>query len=96
MSQQLEKVQEALKAIHAKEEASDAAVKTIQSTVQETHEGVKAALGSWAETMRQHCEETCKEAEASASASCTNVSVVLCLIHPSFIYMTRLRKRSKH
>ena len=76
MNQQLEKVQEALKAIHAKEEVSDAAVRTVQSTIQETHDGVKEALGSWAETMRQHCEETCKEAEAYAAASCTNVSSV--------------------
>lgn len=74
MNQQLEKVQEALKMIRAKEEASDQAVMKIQSTVQETHEGVNVALNTWAETMRQHCEETCKEAEASAAASCVNVS----------------------
>ena len=73
MNQQLEKVQETLKLIHAKEAASDDAVTAIQSTVEETHEGVKAALSTWADTMRQHCEETCKQAEASASASCLNV-----------------------
>ena len=73
INQQIEKVQETLKLIHAKEAASDEAVSAIRSTVEETHEGVQSALSSWTDTMRQHCEETCKQAEASATASCLNV-----------------------
>ena len=73
INQQIEKVQEALKTIRAKEDASDEAVRTIHTTMQDTQEGLKAALGTWADTMREHCEETCKEAEASMTASCLTV-----------------------
>ena len=74
INEQIEKVQEALKIIRAKEQTSDEAVQAIHMTMQETQEGVKTALGSWADTMRQHCEETCKEAETSMATSCQTVS----------------------
>lgn len=80
MNEQIEKVQETLKLIHAKEAASDEAVSAIRSTVEETHEGVQSALSSWTDTMRQHCEETCKQAEASATASCLNVCSFLSIM----------------
>ncbi|EKM55573.1 uncharacterized protein PHACADRAFT_173717 [Phanerochaete carnosa HHB-10118-sp] len=73
INQQIEKVQEALKIIRAKELASDEATNAIHTTMQETQEGIKTALGSWVDTMRQHCEETCKEVEASMTASCLTV-----------------------
>lgn len=76
INEQIEKVQEALKIIRAKEQASDEAVNAIHETMQETQEGVNTALGSWVDTMRQHCEETCKEAEASMAASCLTVSSI--------------------
>lgn len=76
INQQIEKVQEALKIIRAREETSDEAARTIHATMQETSEGVKSALSSWTETLRQHCDETCKEAEASATASCLNVCLL--------------------
>ncbi|PSR74150.1 hypothetical protein PHLCEN_2v10106 [Hermanssonia centrifuga] len=73
INQQIEKVHEALKIIRAKEEASDQAAGTIKSTMEETQEGLKSAFGNWAESLRRHCEMTCKEAEAATSMNFTAV-----------------------
>ncbi|KZT67731.1 kinesin-domain-containing protein [Daedalea quercina L-15889] len=73
ISEQLEKVRGALQTIHAREEASSSAVETIQSAVQETQESVMKGFTAWTEDLRQHCESTCQEAEASSMASCASV-----------------------
>ncbi|KAI0341609.1 kinesin-domain-containing protein [Trametopsis cervina] len=73
INQQIEKVQEILKVIRAKEEASDDAVNNLQSRVAETQDGIKAAFDSWSGDVRRHCDTTCKEAEASAAASYSSV-----------------------
>ena len=76
INQQLEKLQEDLKTIRAKEEASEEAMTVIKSAVDETQEGVKSAFTSWAEELRQHCEVACKEAETSTAASVALVSIL--------------------
>lgn len=73
INQQLEKLQEDLKTIHSKEEASDEAMGAIRRAVEETQEGMKSAFTSWSENLRLHCETTCKEAETSTAASCVTV-----------------------
>ncbi|KAI0703611.1 P-loop containing nucleoside triphosphate hydrolase protein [Cytidiella melzeri] len=73
ITQQVEKVQEILKIIRAKEEASDEVVGNLQNTLTTTQDGIKVAFGSWAGDVRRHCEATCKEAEASAVASHSTV-----------------------
>lgn len=79
INEQLEKVREALQTIHAREEASSGAVDTIKSAVQETQESVKKGFTAWTEDLRQHCESTCQEAEASSMASCASVCTrILC------------------
>ena len=77
ITRQLEKLQEDLKVIRAKEDLSDEAVAAMKATVEETQEGLKSSFTGWAENLRQHCESTCKEAESSTAASCTMVKISL-------------------
>lgn len=81
INEQLEKVREGLQIIHAREEASSSAVETIHSAVQETQESVTKGFTAWTEDLRQHCESTCQEAEASSIASCASV----CTLHSIFV-----------
>lgn len=74
INQQVEKVQEILKVIRAKEEASDETISDLETTLTGTQDGIRAAFDTWAVDVRQHCETTCKEAEASAAASYSTVS----------------------
>ncbi|KAI0093923.1 P-loop containing nucleoside triphosphate hydrolase protein [Irpex rosettiformis] len=73
INQQVEKVQEILKVIRSKEEASDEAMSNLETTLNGTQDGIKAAFDLWAVDVRRHCEVTCKEVEASAVASCSTV-----------------------
>lgn len=68
INQQVDKFQEILKVIRAKEETSDEAVENLQFTVDQTQEDIKIAFESWADGVRGRCETTCQEAEAAASA----------------------------
>jgi kinesin family member 11 len=81
ITQQIEKVQEILKVIRAKEEASDTVIGNLQNTLTDTQDGIRAAFDSWALDVRRHCDSTCKDAETAAAASCSTVRV-------SFRYIT--------
>lgn len=76
ITEQLEKVRDALKIIHAKDDAADAAVCSIQTAVEETQETVKSGFSLWAEELRIHCEATCKQTEATSLASFASVSPI--------------------
>ncbi|KAH9856982.1 kinesin-domain-containing protein [Lenzites betulinus] len=73
LKDQLEKVQEALELIHAKEDTSKEAVDTIFTTINEAHDNMKNEFAAYAEGLRKHCETICEEAQASSLASCTVV-----------------------
>ncbi|KAI0079935.1 kinesin-domain-containing protein [Panus rudis PR-1116 ss-1] len=73
ISEQVEKIREALKIVQAKDQASDEALMSIQSAVEETQESIRSSFNTWAEELIQHTEITCKQVEASHAASCTAV-----------------------
>ncbi|KAH8106971.1 P-loop containing nucleoside triphosphate hydrolase protein, partial [Cristinia sonorae] len=73
INEQLEKVRDGLKVIHAKDEAADAAVHDIQTVVEETQEMVKSSFTNWAEQLRQFCDATYKETETTSIAAFTTV-----------------------
>ncbi|TFK78275.1 hypothetical protein K466DRAFT_91212 [Polyporus arcularius HHB13444] len=73
IKEQLEKVQEALKLIHAKEDAAQETVATIRSTITEAQDSMKSGFAAYADELRKHCESICKEAESSGIASCAAV-----------------------
>ncbi|KAJ3559108.1 hypothetical protein NM688_g534 [Phlebia brevispora] len=73
LDQQLEKLQESLKLVQAKDAVVDEAMESVKTTVEETQEGIKSSFGNWAETLQRHCENSCKEAEKSTAASCAMV-----------------------
>ncbi|KAI0831405.1 kinesin-domain-containing protein [Trametes gibbosa] len=73
LKDQLEKVQEALQLIHAKEDTSKEAVDTICTTINEAQNNMKNEFSVYAEGLRKHCEAICEEAQASSLASCTTV-----------------------
>ncbi|KAH9951942.1 P-loop containing nucleoside triphosphate hydrolase protein [Amylocystis lapponica] len=73
INEQIERVRASLQLIHAKDEISKDAMAVIQSAIEESQEGLKASFTSWTGELRQQCESTCKEAEASSIVSCTNV-----------------------
>ncbi|KAI0362221.1 kinesin-domain-containing protein [Trametes cingulata] len=73
LKEQLEKVQEALQLIHAKEETSKETVDTIRNTISEAQDSMKTGFAAYAEELRKHCEVICQEAEASSLASCDAV-----------------------
>ncbi|KAM5531198.1 hypothetical protein V8D89_015116 [Ganoderma adspersum] len=73
IKEQLEKVQESLKVIHAKEDASKETIDTMKTTIAEAQESMKSGFAAYAEELRQHCEFICQEAETSSLASCTAV-----------------------
>lgn len=74
LKEQLEKVQESVQLIHAKEEASKEAIETIRTTIGEAQQNVKTGFSTYAEALKMHCEAMCQEAETSTAASCTLVS----------------------
>ncbi len=80
IKEQLEKVQEALKLIHAKEDAAQETVATIRSTITEAQDSMKSGFAAYADELRKHCESICKEAESSGIASCAAVRVTSCRI----------------
>ncbi|CAL1704444.1 unnamed protein product [Somion occarium] len=73
INEQIEKIRDALKIIHSKDQVSDEALSSIQSTVQETQDGIKSSFTTWAEDLRQHTETTCKTAEESNAACVATV-----------------------
>lgn len=73
IKEQLEKVQESLKLIHAKEDASQETIDTMKMTITEAQESMTSGFAAYAEELRQHCEFICQEAETSSLASCTAV-----------------------
>ncbi len=73
IKEQLEKVQESLKLIHAKEDASKETIDIMKTTITEAQEGMKSGFAAYAEELRQHCEFICQEAETSSLAGCTAV-----------------------
>lgn len=73
LKEQLEKVQEALKLIHAKEETAKETVETIRVTITEAQTNMKTGFSAYSEELRKHCESICKEAESSSLASCAAV-----------------------
>lgn len=93
INQQVEKVQEILKAIRAKEEASDEVVGNLQSAVSETQEAVQVAFDAWAESVKEHCEVMCKEVETSATASYASVRIVPLSSRSTTLYTGVLRSR---
>ena len=77
IGEQLEKVQEASKAIQAKDEAADTALNDIRTTVEETQEIVKSSFSNWAEELRSYCETTYQQTESTSIATFTTVSMIL-------------------
>lgn len=77
INQQIEKVQEILKVIRTKEDASDEAVDNLETTLTSTQDAIKTSFDSWAGDIRRHYETTCKEAEASITTSYSTVSDLL-------------------
>ncbi|KAI1795774.1 kinesin-domain-containing protein [Ganoderma leucocontextum] len=73
IKEQLEKIQESLKLIHAKEDASKETIDTMKTTITEAEDSMKSGFAAYAEELRQHCEFICQEAETSSVASCTAV-----------------------
>ncbi|THH33841.1 hypothetical protein EUX98_g250 [Antrodiella citrinella] len=73
ISEQLEKVRDGLKVIHAKDEAADAATSDIQTAVEETQEIVRTSFTNWAEQLRTYCETTYKATETTSIATVTTV-----------------------
>ncbi|KAI9065177.1 kinesin-domain-containing protein [Trametes sanguinea] len=73
LKEQLERVQEGLQLIHAKEEASKEAIDTIRNTIEEAQASMKSDFAAYADELRQHCEAICEEAETSSLASCNVV-----------------------
>ncbi|KAH9946029.1 kinesin-domain-containing protein [Epithele typhae] len=73
LKEQLEKVQEGLQLIHAKEEDSKNTIETIRTTITEAQESMQVGFTAYAGQLRKHCETVCKEAEASSLAGCTTV-----------------------
>ncbi|KAI8998545.1 kinesin-domain-containing protein [Trametes punicea] len=73
LKEQLDKVQEALQLIHAKEETAKETVDTIRNTISETYGSLQTCFATYAEDLRRHCEAICEEAQASSLASCNAV-----------------------
>ncbi|KAI0374999.1 kinesin-domain-containing protein [Pilatotrama ljubarskyi] len=73
LKEQLEKVQEALQLIHAKEDTAKETVDTIRNTISEAQDSMKTGFATYADELRKHCEAICQEAEASSLASCDAV-----------------------
>ncbi len=94
LNQQLEKLQEGLKIIRAKDEAADEAMEAVKITVDETQEGIKTAFGSWADDLRKRCETTCKEAEKSTAATCSMVSSNHTSLNLVFLISIRTGRKS--
>ncbi|TCD71883.1 kinesin motor protein cin8 [Steccherinum ochraceum] len=69
VTEQLEKMRDALKVIHAKDEATDVAANDIQTAVDETQEMVKTSFSKWANELRVFCETTSKKAETTSVAT---------------------------
>lgn len=83
IKEQLEKVQESLKAIHVKEDASKETIDLIKTTITEAQESMKSGFAAYAEELRQHCEFICQEAETSSLAGCTAVRFVQFFCSPA-------------
>lgn len=73
LKEQLDKVQEVLKLINAKEESSKEAVDIVRATITDAQRSMQDGFDSYAGQLRQHCENVCKEAEASSLAGCATV-----------------------
>ena len=73
LKEQLEKVQESLLLIHAKEESSKEAVDVVRATITGAQESMQVGFDAYAKELRKHCESVCKEAEASSLAGCEAV-----------------------
>ncbi|KAI0647148.1 kinesin-domain-containing protein [Trametes meyenii] len=73
LKEQLEKVQEALQLIHAKEDVTKETIDTIRNTISSAQDSMKTGFTAYAEELRQHCESVCQEAEASSLAGCNAV-----------------------
>lgn len=86
---------QSLKTIRAKEKSSDEAVEQMHTVVQGIQDDVKTAFGTWADTLRDQCEKTCKEAEVTAAASCLSVCRIMtpfcCVLNLKFTPRSRRR-----
>ncbi|EIN07350.1 kinesin-domain-containing protein [Punctularia strigosozonata HHB-11173 SS5] len=69
INEQLRKVQELLGVVQAKDQVVGEAVRTIQTTVDDTVEGLKTGFGSWADGLRKKCEAMCSDVEIADSAA---------------------------
>lgn len=74
INEQLEKVQDAAKVIHSKDDVADIAISDIQNAVEETQEVVKSSFCRWSEDLRRHCEASYKQTETTSIATFTIVS----------------------
>jgi kinesin family protein 11 len=77
IDQQLQRVQEALGVIQAKDGADSEALGVVQSVLKETHETFKSGFGAWGESSRKSCEGMCKEAELAGVGGFTAVEKAL-------------------
>ncbi|KAI0797910.1 P-loop containing nucleoside triphosphate hydrolase protein [Abortiporus biennis] len=73
LNEQAEKIREALKLIHAKDQATDEAAASIQSALEDSQETFKNSFSTWSTELIQHSETTYKTAEASSITNCAIV-----------------------
>lgn len=66
----MQRVQEALQTIQAKDEISAEAINVVQSAVKEAHDSVRTGFTSWSEKFRLSNASLCAEVEKTSMHGC--------------------------
>lgn len=77
VDQQLQRIQEALTFIQAKDSVETEALGIAQNVLKETHETFRSGFGVWGETLRKTCNTVCKEVEMAGVEGFAAVELAL-------------------
>lgn len=70
VAEQMQRVQEALQTIQAKDEISAEAINVVQSAVKEAHDSVRTGFTTWSEKFRLSNASLCAEVEKTSMHGC--------------------------
>jgi len=76
IDQQLLRIQDSMRIINTKDDASVEALATIQNAVKESQDTMKSSFSSWSESLRTTCQMMCKDLYAANQSNFASVRAI--------------------
>jgi len=76
IDQQLLRIQDSMRIINTKDDASVEALATIQNAVKESQDTMKSSFSSWSESLRTTCQMMCRDLYAANQSNFASVRAI--------------------